>query len=369
VNVVDAVAGMFTSPVRTLRAIARDGANVIAPIGFLLLAVVLVEAKQLQRFLLLLSDGGMVIVHRIRDDILVADLRTHGALIVGAAVVAALLAQVLSKGKVKPQRAAIASLYLVVPLSALMCLGAFCDGVGLGAWWMPHYPVDSMVVVVGREVSWLRFVVKCVVTYAIPLGIGLTLVPWLRTPVDVAALSGTRRRIGVVVALVVVALGATGAVVSSIKYHDRIKPITPGDALPDAAMHRLDEFGVQKEKVKPSMFVGHVLVLDFWASWCAPCRRSMPELSKIYDEHKQDGLVVLGINREPEDPVAARKALKEIEPSFDCAIDERGYGERLGLTSLPTSYIVDKHGVVRHLHLGYTEPDVVEAEIKALLAE
>src|SRR5256885_11707214 len=88
-NVVDAVAGMITSPVRTLRSIAHDGANAFVPIVMLVVAVIVAEAKALQRLLFLLGDGGSIIVRRIRDDVFVADLRTHVAVLVGTCVVAA----------------------------------------------------------------------------------------------------------------------------------------------------------------------------------------------------------------------------------------------------------------------------------------
>lgn len=157
--------------------------------------------------------------------------------------------------------------------------------------------------------------------------------------------------------------------VSAVQASDRIRPLQGGDALPEAALRKLDENGVSKQKVKLSSFRGKVLVLDFWASWCTPCKRSMPELSQIQDELGPRGLVILGINREPSSPQDAAAAWGRIDPSFDGVIDERGFGDRIGLTTLPTSYLVDKKGVVRHLHLGYTEPAIVRAEIEALLAE
>jgi hypothetical protein len=56
-------------------------------------------------------------------------------------------------------------------------------------------------------------------------------------------------------------------------------------------------------------------------------------------------------------------------PSFDSLLDDKGLGERVGLTSLPSSYVLDRKGAIRHLHLGYTEPAVIAAEVEALLLE
>ena len=369
----DALAGMIAAPVTTSQRIAREGANPFVPLGLLVLAVALVEAKTLQRYLFLVSTAGAVMGRRIWE-VFVSDLQTHAAVLAGTVVVVATLSQVLAKGSVRLVHATDAAVYLLVPLLALVCVGGFLDGVGLSLWWLPHFAVDALAaVMVGREVSWFRFAVKCAVSYGPSLVLALLLVRSFmhKGPRDgpAAATSSTRTRMGLAVLALCFAALAAGAVTTTVRYADKIRPLLAGDALPDITLHRLDEFGVAKEKVKLSMFEGKVLVLDFWASWCSPCRRSMPELSKIYDDHKDAGLVVLGVNREPESPSSARKALAEIKPSFDCVIDDRMYGERLGLTTLPTSYIVDKRGVVRHMHLGYTEADVVEGEIKALLAE
>jgi thiol-disulfide isomerase/thioredoxin len=224
-----------------------------------------------------------------------------------------------------------------------------------------------MAVVVGRQVSMFRFVVKCATSYGLPLAYALALVATWKRPLQAVPLK--RLRIGAAAVVGAFVLLLAGAVTSSVKYADRIRPTTPGDALPDTKLHRLDEYGKSKEAVHLASFQGRVLILDFWASWCAPCRRSMPELSQLQTELKDRGLVVLGVNREPEDVKAASKAVADIKPAFDCVVDDRFYGDKLGLTTLPTSFIVDKKGVVRFLHLGYTDLPIVKAEVEALLAE
>ena len=183
------------------------------------------------------------------------------------------------------------------------------------------------------------------------------------------ALSGLRARLGLgIVALVLVGFTAF-TVVDVVRHADRIRPVLPGDTLPEIALRELTVDGVSKKKIALQSFTGQVLVLDFWASWCNPCRRSMPELSVIYDELKDKGLVVLGVNREPQDPKAAAKALRDIAPHFQSVIDDRFFGERLGLTTLPTSYVLDRKGIVRHFHMGYVEPAQIRGEIETLLSE
>ncbi len=367
VGALDALGGMIAAPVRTLRAVAARGAPWWPPVALLVAAVVVVDVKVLARLSFLVGAGGEVILRRIRDT-LFDDLKTHAALLLATCAVVAALARLLTKGRVSPWRAAVAAAYLTVPLVALIAVGGAFAGFGAGRWWMPNEAVDSMAVVVGRQVSALRFVVKCVVSYGVPLALGLTLVPWLRRPGGAPpAPPRARLRAGGAVLLASLAALSAGAVTSSIKYADRIRPVLVGDPLPDTRLHKLDEYGIQKEAVKLASFRGQVLILDFWASWCGPCRRSMPELSALAERYRGRGLAVLGVNREPHDPKAAGKALAQIRPSFDCVVDDRFFGERLGLTTLPTSYIVDKAGTVRHMHLGYTDPAVIQGEVDALL--
>lgn len=370
--------GMLGDPVHTLRTIAAEGGSPAVPLALLVVVTMLLELKVLGRLTLLLDDGGTVILRRIRDALL-DPLKTDALLLALTCLAVAVLARVLSKGRVPPGQAAVAAAWLLVPLVVLKALGGGLQAFQVDLWWLPHHAVDSWVVLVDRKVSWARFALKCGTAYGLPLALAVSLVASFRTraageereapDAPEATTSNVRAWVGFGVVLAVL-LGLTGgAVWSAVRLADRIRPTVTGDVLPDATLRRLDEFGVQREKLKISTLLGKVVVLDFWASWCAPCRRSMPELSALHDELKTRGLVVVGINREPTDPQAARQAMAQIRPAFDCVIDERGYGDRLGLTTLPTSYIVDRKGVVRHLHLGYTEPAVLRAEIEALLNE
>jgi thiol-disulfide isomerase/thioredoxin len=173
---------------------------------------------------------------------------------------------------------------------------------------------------------------------------------------------------GVVVALC--ALVAVGSAADIASQAERLRPALPGDRLPDTKLPWLDRAHTGEAKdFKPADYAGKVLLLDFWASWCKPCRKAMPELSALQHELGEAGLVIIGINREPYARKTARTAYRDLAPSFPSAIDGRGYGEKLGLTSLPTSYIVDRKGVLRHLHLGYTDPATVRREVEVLLAQ
>lgn len=116
-------------------------------------------------------------------------------------------------------------------------------------------------------------------------------------------------------------------------------------------------------------FAGKVVYVDFWASWCAPCRVSFPELNKLHEKLKAQGFEVVAINLD-EDKANAEKFLKEIPVNFTVLRDSTGeWADQFVVESMPTSFIIDKKGMVTHIHHGFTTADVAELEqkIKTLL--
>lgn len=137
-----------------------------------------------------------------------------------------------------------------------------------------------------------------------------------------------------------------------------------GAAAPEIALKTLSG-----EAIKLSSLKGKVVLIDFWASWCAPCRESMPFLEKLSQSYKGQGLVVLGVNID-NDVAAARKFLKEMPVSFQVVNDaEKQVAKAYGPPTMPSSYIIDKRGVVHVVHAGFRRADAakIEAEIKSLL--
>lgn len=112
-------------------------------------------------------------------------------------------------------------------------------------------------------------------------------------------------------------------------------------------------------------FKGKVIYLDFWASWCAPCRTSFPLLNKMHEKLKAQGFEVVAVNLD-EDKAKAEEFLKEIPVSFT-VLREANAGEwsdKYGVESMPTSFIIDKQGVIQNIHKGFTSNDISELEHK-----
>ena len=116
---------------------------------------------------------------------------------------------------------------------------------------------------------------------------------------------------------------------------------------------------------------GQLVYLDFWASWCAPCRQAMPVMDALYQRYRDRGLVVLGVNVDT-DRKSAQRMLDQVRPTFPIAFDPDGkWPEAFGLKDMPTSYLIDAKGVVRYVRKGYHVRDEQELEtaIKAALGE
>jgi thiol-disulfide isomerase/thioredoxin len=118
-------------------------------------------------------------------------------------------------------------------------------------------------------------------------------------------------------------------------------------------------------------YKGKVVYLDFWASWCKPCRESFPWMDSVQRSYAGKGLVVVGVNVDQERDLAER-FMQQMNPHFRIVFDPQGtLAEMFKVSGMPASFIIDRQGVVRFKHLGFrTERQAgLDAELNALLAE
>ncbi len=124
-------------------------------------------------------------------------------------------------------------------------------------------------------------------------------------------------------------------------------------------------------EVGPHTYKGKVIILNFWASWCPPCRREMPSMERLYRDYKDKGVVILGVNdMESEEDV--RSFYDEYMLSFPTVLDKDGkVFNQYGVLAIPTSFIIDREGRLIGKVFGPREWDSEHARalIKELLGK
>jgi len=135
---------------------------------------------------------------------------------------------------------------------------------------------------------------------------------------------------------------------------------------PDFTLKTLDG-----RNMKLSELAGNVVMINFWASWCAPCRVEMPKLNDLYNKYKDLGFVLLGVNVEQQEQ-PPRNFLKKRPVDFPILLDKgNDVSKQYHVIAMPTTVLVDRSGNMRYVHQGYKEGDEKKYRkmIKKLLRE
>ncbi len=114
---------------------------------------------------------------------------------------------------------------------------------------------------------------------------------------------------------------------------------------------------------------GQVVMINFWATWCGPCRQEMPHLTRLYDKYRSAGFVILGVNVD-DDARRATDLATKLGLKFPILLDTDKTVSRLyDLGTMPTSVLVDRNGRVRYVHNGYVAgyEELYERQIRVLL--
>jgi peroxiredoxin len=120
-----------------------------------------------------------------------------------------------------------------------------------------------------------------------------------------------------------------------------------------------------------SEYRGDVVMINFWATWCGPCRQEMPLLDDLYGRYERVGFTLLGVNID-DDSRRAMKMIEELGVKFPVLFDEsKDVSKLYAVEAMPVTVLVDREGMVRHVHHGY-KPGYEEkylTEIRSLLRE
>ncbi|MAS35486.1 MAG: hypothetical protein CL610_15855 [Anaerolineaceae bacterium] len=125
------------------------------------------------------------------------------------------------------------------------------------------------------------------------------------------------------------------------------------------------------DRVSLSDYKGRPVLMNFWATWCAPCRQEMPELVRAYNAHQAEGFVVLAVDLTDQDSLdEVRAFVEEFDMPFPVLLDETGavYNELYRLLGLPMSVFVDREGVITRIHIGIMTGQQVDEFVEEILA-
>ncbi|AST07450.1 membrane-associated thiol-disulfide oxidoreductase [Anoxybacillus flavithermus] len=136
--------------------------------------------------------------------------------------------------------------------------------------------------------------------------------------------------------------------------------IDVGEIAPDFELMTL-----KGKKMKLSQFRGKKVILNFWASWCPPCRAEMPEMQRFYEQFGQHvAIVAVNLTNKEKNHQAVETFINEKGVSFDIMLDEQGMVSRTyEVITIPTSYIIDEQGVIRSKHVGPLSYDMMKRTV------
>jgi len=146
--------------------------------------------------------------------------------------------------------------------------------------------------------------------------------------------------------------------------------VDDGTPAPAFSLPKLGRDGtVRPAKVSLDKYKGKVVFVDFWASWCGPCRQSLPLYEKLRAELADKDFIILAVNLDEQD-AEALAFLKEHPVQYTVLRDPAGdVPKAFGLVGMPTAYLIDQHGVVHSHHSGFNPPDIdtLRKEVHGLL--
>jgi peroxiredoxin len=140
--------------------------------------------------------------------------------------------------------------------------------------------------------------------------------------------------------------------------------IAPATAAPDFTLHAMGGPNLRLKEQR-----GRVVMVNFWATWCGPCRQEMPQLNRLYEKYKSSGFVLLGVNVDDDVAKAAELAAK-LGVTFPVLLDtEKTVSKLYDVSTMPSTMIIDRDGKVRYVHRGYLAgyEDNYEKQIRELL--
>jgi thiol-disulfide isomerase/thioredoxin len=120
--------------------------------------------------------------------------------------------------------------------------------------------------------------------------------------------------------------------------------------------------------VKSSDFAGKVVILDFWATWCPPCKAEIPGFVELQEKYRDKGLVIVGVSLDEQGPAVVKPFMEQFRVNYPIVMgNEKILQDFGGVTAIPTTFIIDKAGNIVKKHVGFAPKENFEKEITPLL--
>jgi len=161
----------------------------------------------------------------------------------------------------------------------------------------------------------------------------------------------------------VVALCLLGLYLASRHTAPKSPPSASGNLAPDFSVTDIDG-----KKLSLSDYRGKVVLLDFWATWCSPCREEIPHFVEMQNKYGPQGFQVIGISMD-DDAKPVREFYQKYNLNYPVAIGDDKLADRFGgVLGLPVNFIIDRQGRISKKYLGATEASVFDEDVSKLLA-
>lgn len=146
---------------------------------------------------------------------------------------------------------------------------------------------------------------------------------------------------------------------------DTLKAVQDRNQAPDFSLE--DANG---QLVKLSEFKGKVVLLNFWATWCTPCRIEIPWFVDMEREFKDEGFAVIGVSMDEDGWEVVKPFIRDLKVNYRMVLGTEELAQLYsGVQALPTSFVIDRAGRIASVHMGIVSRNVFEEEIRALLQD